>query len=42
VLLIRNKNCFSLTGTSLASLAAIAVALRGAVSIKAISPKMLY
>ncbi len=30
VLLTRNRNCFSVTGTSLTSLAATAVALRGA------------
>src|SRR5580658_9744945 len=42
VLLIRNKNCFSAIGTTFTSVAATAVALRGAASISAISPKMPY
>jgi len=42
VRLTRNRNCFSATGTSFTSLAAIAVALRGAASISAISPKMSW
>src|ERR1700730_969516 len=36
----RNRNCFSGIGTKLTSVAAIAFALRGAASIRAISPKM--
>jgi hypothetical protein len=39
VWLIRNRNCFSATGTSFTSLTATAVALRGVKSIKAISPE---
>ena len=40
VRLTRNRNCFSPTGTSVTSVRATAVALRGAWSIRAISPKM--
>jgi hypothetical protein len=39
---MRNRNCFSAIGTTLTSVAATAVALRGAVSMSAISPKMPY
>src|SRR5579862_1782421 len=42
VRLTRNRNCFSPTGTSFTSVAATAVALRGAASISAISPKMSW
>ena len=38
--LIENINCFSLTAMSVASVIATAVALRGAESISAISPKI--
>jgi hypothetical protein len=41
VRLTRNRNCFSPTGTTVASVAATTVALRGLWSINAISPKML-
>ncbi len=41
VLLTRKRNCFSATGTMVASVAATAVALLGLRSIKAISPKTL-
>ena len=41
VRLTRKRNCFSSTGTTVASVAATTVALRGLWSIRAISPKML-
>jgi hypothetical protein len=36
----RKRNCFSVMGTSSTSVIATAVALRGSLSIKAISPKI--
>ena len=41
VLLMRNRNCFSAIGTTLTSVAATAVALRGAVSMSAAQLSML-
>jgi hypothetical protein len=41
VLLTKKRNCFSPTGTSFTSVTATAVALRGAESMSAISPKKL-